>query len=305
MNPQLRSNQFESNDPSSDLINQVTSCNLSFSSTHSNLEPHSRTSTILSAKTTTRRLIHSSFIQLKKTLGLTKFQRKTQIDSLLKKCKSKAFKTIHEGIKRCFTKKLKRLPQEFITNIKIDFNKKYLSKSIIEIYKENNILSSFDEMKAKGSIEENKQWALEEFLQMTLKEVFDYYVHSKQFISDYKHIAQREGEKFAMLFYFISNVFIMYYTRAKGNRPKCLKGSKQGIEVDNTQTKDIFTIQKRARGNFTYEREDTDSIDQYHQHTQGNCSQSNSRNNNRSHQYFLLGTEQFAPVSIIANEELI
>lgn len=296
MNPQLKNNSFESNDPSSELNSQITFCNLSCSSTHSNSESHLHSLHIPS--TTTRRRIHSSFIELKKSLGLTEFQRKTQIDSLLKKCKSKAFKTIHEGIKNCFTIKIRRLPQEFITNIKIDFNKKYLNRTIGEIYEENDILSSLDEMKAKGHIREDKQWALDEFLGMTLLNVFEYYVNSTRFISDYKHIAQREGEKFAFLFYFISNVFIMYYTQTKGNRLKCSKGNQEcGNVRDNQDSRDIFTIEKLGRGIGEGREGSIDSMDSQHQ--------LNRISNSNPRHHHLIETEEFTPVSIITNEELV
>ena len=39
-------------------------------------------------------------------------------------------------------------------------------------------------------------------------------------MNDYYHIHQREGEKFAILFNYISKIFIQYYTKSKGNKPK-------------------------------------------------------------------------------------
>ena len=48
-----------------------------------------------------------------------KFSRKSQIDSLLKKCKGKFFKTIHEVMNKSLNIVVKRLPQFFITNITI------------------------------------------------------------------------------------------------------------------------------------------------------------------------------------------
>ena len=67
-----------------------------------------------------RNYIHQRFIHLKKELKINKLLRKTQIDSLLKKCKSKVFKSIHNAIQKCIHNRLMRLPQHFITNIKIE-----------------------------------------------------------------------------------------------------------------------------------------------------------------------------------------
>jgi hypothetical protein len=167
-----------------------------------------------------RRTLHSTFLLLKKKLDLEQFKRKTQIDSLLKKCKSKAFKTIHEALKKCLNIKLPRLPQNFITNIKIDFNKVCLEKTILEIYQDHKIIPSVDEFVTKKYLIEDKIGVFKDFLALTFRNVFEYYVNSKQYVKDYYHIQQREGEKFAILFNYISKVFIQYYTKSKGNRPK-------------------------------------------------------------------------------------
>ena len=53
-----------------------------------------------------------------------KFSRKSHIDSLLKKCKGKFFKTIHEIMNLSLNIIVKRLPQKFITNITIENNQK-------------------------------------------------------------------------------------------------------------------------------------------------------------------------------------
>ena len=88
-----------------------------------------------------RNFIFQRFIQLKQELKLIKHIRKTQIDSLLKKLKSKLFKTIHNAIKHCIDSHLSNLPQLFITNIKIGTNKYYLTQIILSIYNEHNVFS--------------------------------------------------------------------------------------------------------------------------------------------------------------------
>jgi hypothetical protein len=182
-----------------------------------------------------RRSLHSTFLLLKKKLNLEQFMRKTQIDSLLKKCKSKAFKTIHEALKKCLNIKLPRLPQQFITNIKIDFNKIYLEKTIYEIYKEYKIIPSIEEFLNKKYLIDDKIQIFIDFLNLTFKNVFEYYVNSKQYVKDYYHIMQREGEKFAILFNYISKVFIQYYTKSKGNKPK----NKNKNQSNNSDSPDV------------------------------------------------------------------
>ena len=72
------------------------------------------------------------FSYIKKKFQI-KYSRKSHIDSLLKKCKGKFFKTIHEIMNTSLSITVKRLPQKFITNITIEYNQKYLKKNIIQI----------------------------------------------------------------------------------------------------------------------------------------------------------------------------
>jgi len=186
-----------------------------------------------------RRSLHSTFLLLKKKLNLEQFMRKTQIDSLLKKCKSKAFKTIHEALKKCLNIKLPRLPQYFITNIKIDFNKIYLEKTIYDIYREYKIIPSVEEFISRKYLIDDKISIFVDFLNLTFKNVFEYYVNSKQYVKDYYHIMNREGEKFAILFNYISKVFIQYYTKSKGNKPKNKLKNSENFDSKEENEKDF------------------------------------------------------------------
>jgi len=177
--------------------------------------------------------IHSKFLYLKKQLNLGHFMRKTQIDSLLKKCKSKAFKNIHDALSKCLKIKLGRLPQLFITNIKIDFNKYYLSKTILEIYREFNIIESLDDLVSKGNIVENRKKILEDFLNMSLKQVYEYYINSHQFKKDYLQVTEKEGQNFAILFSYIAQIFIQYYQKSRGNKRKCIINKNNKNSVDD------------------------------------------------------------------------
>ena len=192
-----------------------------------------------------RNYIHQRFIHLKKELKINKLLRKTQIDSLLKKCKSKVFKSIHNAIQKCIHNRLMRLPQHFITNIKIEINKFYLNQNILSIYSENKIFSSLNEL----VIIKGKEKSLETFLNLKLIEVFEYYINSKQYLHEYNRIHRREGEKFAILFNFIANLFIEYYMQSKGNKPRKSKQVKNKCNLccnDNNNNK-IFDITKERK----------------------------------------------------------
>ena len=168
---------------------------------------------------------NKGFIELRNDLKMEKITRKTQFDSLLKKAKAKIFRTIHETIRKCVNLefKLLRLPQNFITNIKIEFNKLYLNKTIYQIYFENEIFESFDELISNKFIRKERLLIFKEFLNLTFKETFEYYITSKQFIRDKDSVRKKEGKKFSILFAYIAQNFFDYYSQSKGNKSKRIK----------------------------------------------------------------------------------
>ena len=116
-----------------------------------------------------------------------KFCRKSQIDSLLKKCKGKFFKTIHDIMNRCMTIVVKRLPQFFITNISIEYNKKYFDKTVIQIYQEFN---NFPEYK------------------------------SQRFRNELNDVNIQEGKRIGLLYEFVALNFSAYYKYSKPHHSK-------------------------------------------------------------------------------------
>ena len=165
---------------------------------------------------------HSNFLEFKKVLNFKKSSfRKTKIDSILKKCKSKFFRTVQEAIKKLTNNSIKinRLPQTFITNINIDYNKEYMNKSLFRIYYDLNIVKTENDfyMEAPTLWE---QTTLKNLINMTYSEAFTYYVTSQRFKEDCEGIREKEGEKFEILFKYVSKIFIHYYSLSKGNKPK-------------------------------------------------------------------------------------
>jgi hypothetical protein len=163
--------------------------------------------------------LHANFLKLKMHLKMKMNVRKTHIDSLLKKCKSKFFKSIHQVMKKCFLCKIKKLPQSFITNIKIDSNKIFMSKSIVQIYQTHGGLKNIYPFQ-QDTVKKEKKILLEEFLNLTFNQAFECYTKSEQYLRDYDSIKEKEGDKIAILFDFVSKIFTRYFTLSKGNKRK-------------------------------------------------------------------------------------
>lgn len=177
------------------------------------------------AKSKCHSKFNKGFTIIKDFLKIEKATRKTQFDSILKKAKARIFRVIHDSMKKCLTNPLLllRLPQNFITNIKIEFNKKYFKKNIYEIYSEHQIFSSLEDLFENNFIKEERKNIFKEFINLTLKEFYEYYITSKQYLYDRVNIKKKEGEKISILFAYIAQNFYEYYTQSKGNQPKIKK----------------------------------------------------------------------------------
>ena len=73
------------------------------------------------------------FAYIRKNLDVN-YTRKLHIDSILKKCKGRFFKAISECVRKCIKIKVPKFPQNFITNIAIEYNQKFIDFSLTIIY---------------------------------------------------------------------------------------------------------------------------------------------------------------------------
>ena len=147
--------------------------------------------------------LYSTFKCLKEKFGL-KNTRKNRIDCIIKKVKTKYIKSIHDAIKYCVNLYIHRLPQFFITNIKIEYNKMYLNKTIEQIYTEFQILPSLNELIEKNLIKKGKKEFLTVLMKSTLKDIYQYYLNSQLYKYNRMYIKNKEGEKVAKLYDYIA-----------------------------------------------------------------------------------------------------
>ena len=155
---------------------------------------------------------HMNFLEFKKVLNFKRAQRKTKIDSILKKCKSKFFRAIQESIKKLLSdsnnnnnNNLIRLPQSFITNINIDYNKQFMDKSLLQIYMDLNVIQNYKDLFYNSN--QNQAFLLNKLLSLTYTELFNHYITSQRFKEDCESIREKEGEKYEILYKYVSNIF--------------------------------------------------------------------------------------------------
>lgn len=163
-----------------------------------------------------------NFNQLKIKLNIFEKSRKYEFDSLLKRLKAKFFRVIHECLIKCLNDEttLKRIPQKFITDIKIPTNKKILNYTIEQIYSLNSINISFSFIGNQKKIIETNEDIYKDFIQLTFIEAYQMYQSSLQYQRDCEAVKLQESEAFYQLFVYISEIFINYYKLSKGNLMK-------------------------------------------------------------------------------------
>ena len=187
---------------------------------------------------------HSNFMDFKTILNFHRPLRKTKIDSILKKCKSKFFRAVQDSIKKVTNDltQINKLPQSFITNININYNKNFMDKTIFEIYKSLNLVNNEREFFV-GTTTENIP-KLRTLLNSTYSELFNIYTESKRFKEDCEIIREKEGEKFEILYKYVSKIFISYYSLSKGNKPKQLLKRKKILNKNNSN-QNMFCTEKK------------------------------------------------------------
>ena len=162
-------------------------------------------------------IFYSKIKYIRKKYNIKK-SRKNHIDSLVKKAKSKFLKAIYESLKFCLHScNLSRLPQKFIINTRIEYNKKVLNKTVEEIYSEYKLLPTFETLMEKHMIYKNKQDMLYSLMKSKLKDIYKYYISSDLYTMDKKRIESKSGESVGKLYDFVATNICEYFFLNKGN----------------------------------------------------------------------------------------
>ena len=193
--------------------------------------------------------LYSTFKYLKEKYGLNN-KRKNRIDCIIKKVKTKYINAIHDSIKYCVNLYIHRLPQYFITNIKIEYNKIYLNKTVEQIYTEFKILPSLNELIEKNLIKKGKKELLIILMNSSLKDIYKYYLSSGLYKYDRMYIKNKEGEKVAKLYDYISQNICQYFLYNKGNKKKNNVNKNEIVNKNLYEKKNINFINDNVNNNI-------------------------------------------------------
>ena len=184
-------------------------------------------------------IFYSKIKYIRKKYNIKK-SRKNHIDSLVKKAKSKFLKAIFESLKFCLHScNLSRLPQKFIINTRIEYNKTILNKTVEEIYTEFNLLPTFETLIENHMAYKNKQDMLYSLMKSKLKDIYKYYISSNLYIMDKKKIESKSGQSVVKLYDYVAVNICEYFLLNKGNDKRLNRWR------NNKNIKKVFFKKKR------------------------------------------------------------
>ena len=184
------------------------------------------------------------YSKLKEKLGIKNDIRKLDFDSSLKKIKAKTFKTIHYCLRACLREdmNIKRLPQSFIVDIRIDTNKNLFDLNISEIYNKYDIDINYANLLNNDLIKPDKMELLKKFLSCKLIDILNLYRKSKQYERDKnKFIRMNKDKNFGIIFDFTIDNYKNYFHSGKGNR----KFKKRKFNFKVITSEDLKNINKK------------------------------------------------------------
>ena len=180
------------------------------------------------------------FLTIRKKLHV-KHSRKSEIDSLLKKAKCKFFQTVHKIMKYCLSITVNRLPQIFITNVTIEYNLRYLEKTIIQIYNDFDLIQNLPIIDDEVIKIKNKE-LFKIFLKYKFYELYEEYIESQCYKKDINKVINKNGKNIGILYEFVSKNFIHYYLNSKNKITKI-------DEQDNREYNNKFNNKNTEKNN--------------------------------------------------------
>ena len=190
-----------------------------------------------------------SFSYLRKKLQI-KQSRKTHIDSILKKCKARFFKAISDCLKKCVKIQIKKFPQSFITNISIEYNKYILKLTVFELYQLFNLSNDSLEKSNENCFFKGKESFFKYIYYSKISDLYLSYIQSRRYQREIEGIKYNLGIKMLLLYEFVSENFVNYYTYSQ---PHLCKNNNTKFEKKRENENETISIINNSEGTVTKE----------------------------------------------------
>ena len=181
------------------------------------------------------------FTYVRNSLNI-KYTRNIHIDSILKKCKSKFYKAVYDCIRKCVIINIKKIPQIFITNISIIYNRQFLDYTIHELYNYFGLIPySLETIMQKNYYIKGKENFFKYILLSRVDDLYSLYIQSKRYKKEIESMKKKKGIKITLLYQFVAENLVNYYYYSKPH-PKINKLQKpKSMNINyNTNNNNIY-----------------------------------------------------------------
>ena len=236
------------------------------------------------------------FTFLRKSLQI-KYRRRIHIDSILKKCKGKFFKAINDCLRFCVKISLKKLPQAYITNISIEYNKNFFDYTINDLYNHFHLLPyPIEIILEKEYCIKGKENLFKYILLSKINTLYLQYIQSKRYKKEIEIMKKIKGSKITFLHQFVAENFINYYSYSKPHIRKTkifdINGNSSNNNSNNNKvskklsnTNILFNINTIEDKN---EKKNVNNVDNDNKDNKDNKNNKIIENKESKKQYFLL-----------------
>ena len=179
----------------------------------------------------------SFFTFLRKSLQI-KYTRRIHIDSILKKCKGKFFKAVNDCLRKCVKINIKKLPQTFITNISIEYNRNFLGSTINDLYNYFNLTPyPMETILKKEYCIKGKEMFFKYIFLSKIETLYSDFIQSNRYKKEIELMKKQKGAKMAFLHQFVAENFISYYCYSK---PHLKKVKNIEVNIDNNNNTNMI-----------------------------------------------------------------
>jgi hypothetical protein len=179
----------------------------------------------------------SFFTFLRKTLQI-KYTRRIHIDSILKKCKGKFYKAINDCLRKCLKINIKKLPQVYITNISIDYNKCFFDFTVNDLYTYFNLMPyPMETILQREYCVKGKEDFFKYIFLSKIETLYSDFIQSNRYKKEIELMKKQKGAKMAFLHQFVAENFISYYCYSK---PHLKKIKNIEVNIDNNNNNNMI-----------------------------------------------------------------
>jgi hypothetical protein len=188
----------------------------------------------------------SFFTFLRKTLQI-KYTRRIHIDSILKKCKGKFYKAINDCLRKCLKINIKKLPQVYITNISIDYNKCFFDFTVNDLYTYFNLMPyPMETILQREYCVKGKEDFFKYIFLSKINNLYLIFIESHRYKKEIELMKKQKGIKLAFLHQFVAENFINYYSYSKPHirKNKLLENNGNNNNINNNNITNNYSNNK-------------------------------------------------------------